>query len=858
MAGISNNLYPPLIPTWMPSFDKDSECRVYFSLSIYNDSDDIKNVQVIVNYQNNNLSALNSTKYPAGIKIDTLKVNNDIQGDNKYYITLSKSDLEGGEFVTNQIYKVQVRFTGTGASAFTSYSQMASWLVTNQSYFSEWSTVCLIKGIEAPTVILKGFEEGNSEDKSILTAEVTEFIGDLVFPETGEVEKEYLKSYRFVITNTNKNTITLDSGQVYTETYAPNEILYTLDYALEDGVSYSMVLSYETNNGYTGSKSYYFSFISSGIDSLNATISAETDNDNGRIKVNVLSTTMEPFLGNITIRRSSNKSNFTIWQDVHTTPIKDGTALNYTWYDYTAESGVWYKYCVQKRNRYGQRGITSSTRTAVMLDLDDMFLTNKNMQLRIKYDPSISSFKRTVIESKTETLGSKYPFIKRNSAVDYKTFTISGLITSFCDEDGIFINKSNVYGDYEFDYEYYNTENQISNYQDYIYEKEFRNKILDFLYDSSVKLFRSNTEGNVLVKLMDISCTPNQSLGRMLYSFSATAYEIDECTLSNYDTYDVIEIGDYDPYVERVYTKVSQIAGTYSGTARDVFKTIKEQESLYSNDEYITEADYLTWMRITFESDPYMVQIGSDGSLTPATSATTNSLLGYIVYINGSPIFVNRRGYYELADNDTNVTSIYFPIATTVTVDYIVQNEQYENTSKLARLLYYYTKVGQVYGTYACNEYISKEIYLKYLLDYPKYYEKLLSITQMHVEADPGAVLYVKDAFDDGYYRHIIGSTGELSFFDEDTTIEGFYFKGKNLVAAENDTIRENEYVETGITVSSIAEITDPIYHGVYTIGGNRMIFYNNDWYDFTEENDVQCDVDALIDYIYESVKGVY
>ena len=40
--------------------------------------------------------------------------------------------------------------------------------------------------------------------------------------------------------------------------------------------------------------------------------------------------------------------------------------------------------------------------------------------------------------------------------------------------------------------------------------------------------FLKQTEGNILVKLMDISLTPNQTLGRMLYSFSATAYEIDE------------------------------------------------------------------------------------------------------------------------------------------------------------------------------------------------------------------------------------------------------------------------------------------------------------------------------------------
>jgi len=44
------------------------------------------------------------------------------------------------------------------------------------------------------------------------------------------------------------------------------------------------------------------------------------------------------------------------------------------------------------------------------------------------------------------------------------------------------------------------------------------------LYKNNVKLFRSATEGNILVKLMDISFTPNITLHRHIYSFSCTAY----------------------------------------------------------------------------------------------------------------------------------------------------------------------------------------------------------------------------------------------------------------------------------------------------------------------------------------------
>ena len=56
---------------------------------------------------------------------------------------------------------------------------------------------------------------------------------------------------------------------------------------------------------------------------------------------------------------------------------------------------------------------------------------------------------------------------------------------------------------------------------------------MDFLYKNQVKLFRSSTEGNILVKLTNISLTPKRELGRLLYSFSCTAVEIDEDNINN-------------------------------------------------------------------------------------------------------------------------------------------------------------------------------------------------------------------------------------------------------------------------------------------------------------------------------------
>jgi hypothetical protein len=90
----------------------------------------------------------------------------------------------------------------------------------------------------------------------------------------------------------------------------------------------------------------------------------------------------------------------------------------------------------------------------------------------------------------------------------------------------------------------YQDEDDLFTTDDYDYdsftnEREFREKVMEFLYDDSVKLYRSGAEGNIIVKLMDISLTPNETLGRMIYSFSCTAYEVAEATAANYDYYDI-------------------------------------------------------------------------------------------------------------------------------------------------------------------------------------------------------------------------------------------------------------------------------------------------------------------------------
>jgi hypothetical protein len=89
---------------------------------------------------------------------------------------------------------------------------------------------------------------------------------------------------------------------------------------------------------------------------LDTDFTAFADIENGRIKVSLDFSKTGKRMGNITIRRTSSKSNFTIWEDVHTQFYSTQDNRKLVWYDYTIESGIWYKYGAQKRDYLGKRG----------------------------------------------------------------------------------------------------------------------------------------------------------------------------------------------------------------------------------------------------------------------------------------------------------------------------------------------------------------------------------------------------------------------------------------------------------------------------------------------------------------------
>ena len=107
-------------------------------------------------------------------------------------------------------------------------------------------------------------------------------------------------------------------------------------------------------------------------------------------------------------------------------------------------------------------------------------------------------------------------------------------------------NGKNNYKDYPF------PTTSLEGYNIYA-ERVFKLQVLDWLNDGQTKLFRSPTEGNYIVRLMNISLTPNDNLGRMLHNVQCNAYEV-----APYNHKSLFDLGYYND-INSLETDIIQI-----------------------------------------------------------------------------------------------------------------------------------------------------------------------------------------------------------------------------------------------------------------------------------------------------------
>ena len=415
-----------------------------------------------------------------------------------------------------------------------------------------YSTVGIMKFTSQPKVEISGF------NAAMTNLNVTEYVG-IYHNFDDPTEKAY--EYKFDLYD-RKNNLVESSGWILHNSYEDTSLTesidkYILKYALKQDVTYKIQYCVRTNNNLIVKSAKYLIMDSETINpELEAELVASLDYENACINLNLIGKRDQngkeyAATGEFLISRASSFDNFATWLSISKFKMTGELPSAFLLRDYTIEHGATYIYSLQQYNDYGIYSNRLLTEPIVG-QFEDAFLFDGEKQLKIKFNPKVSSFKTVVLESKKTTIGSKYPFIFRNGSVEYKEFPINGLISYMMDNDEFFLSKKNdLYINHEQDTTDITDENVTL-------ERLFKLQVLDWLNDGKVKLFKSPQEGNYIVRLMNVNLSPIDSVSRMLHNFSCQASEIADFTPENLQTYGLINTQEIVTYQMRWETVILQ------------------------------------------------------------------------------------------------------------------------------------------------------------------------------------------------------------------------------------------------------------------------------------------------------------
>ena len=580
MATIAEGgLFPPMVDAYLPAINvidnfyenpgHNGYIEIPFNISPYNSPTDIKGIHVSITRQSNYNSIFNGTDYPMGIYVENVTYSAGTDSNKKIYI--NKNILNNDELSYNEYYKVQLRLSKDDSYDSETGEELSEYLTneSNLASFSEWSTVCLIRFIAPPVINIQG-DSSNRQDKKLvsnttITSSKLTINGnykkgnpiDNPYPSTraksfkdGTKDKEYLSSYDIKISSDSEgNNILYSSGVQDVNIQNPNQFEYTIPYYFKNNENVYLHFYYITANLYEETLRYTIQPVyntNSWGEQTDLIENTSVDNVIGKVNVYIEGGTVveadeHEYVGSLSIRRGSDQDNFSVFDTFwHKEIYLDDLPLSFD--DFTIESGVLYKYEITF-NKYTGNSYTI-VEGPIMSVFDHAFLTGEGTQLCVRFNPNIGSFSRKVSDNIINTIGGKYPYITRNSAMDYRVFSLSGTIAYEMDAEHQFSSRSAIYGDWINVYGSYFVNHYFNQRNDRVTQRKFRELVMDYLYDDIPKLFRSTPEGNILVRITDVSLTPNQQLSRMIYDFTCTATEIGEANIDNYKLYKIQDFGD--------------------------------------------------------------------------------------------------------------------------------------------------------------------------------------------------------------------------------------------------------------------------------------------------------------------------
>ena len=494
-------LYPPYIEGTIPAFT-GTTIVVPFSLNRANSTTDIAGFSLRIKTVQNNIT------------LDTLEQTDSgyIDLTDKFQVTFTINETLQSKLTIGQFYKVQLAFLSNNSN-------------NNGLDVGYYSTVGIIKYTTIPDLGISGLKTQKSSDATTtINRHNYKYLGFYSQKDGDSTEKLY--SSRFILTNS-KDEVILDSG----------DIIHNSSY---DTSPYESFEDYVISRELPANQSFYLQFVATTINKLvaaspkyrimqqnsvkpelNADVIANVNFEDAYIDVSLVGHLNKRgeethVTGSFVLSRAASNTDWA-WENIMFFTLQAQKPTRFLWRDFTVEQGVQYQYAVQQYNDnelYSAR-IKSEIVTA---DFEDAFLFDGTRQLKIRFNPKVASFKNNIPEQKIDTIGSKYPYIFRNGKVHYKEFPISGLISYQMDDNKMFYaieERENISA----------TPNDLVS-ENIHNERDFKLEVLEWLNDGKLKIFKSPTEGNYFVRLMNVSLSPIDPLGRMLHSFNCTAYEM--------------------------------------------------------------------------------------------------------------------------------------------------------------------------------------------------------------------------------------------------------------------------------------------------------------------------------------------
>lgn len=505
---------------------------------------------------------------------------------------------EQGLFNIGQYYRVQLAYIGAEGAI---------------GYFS---TVGVIKYTALPEIKLVGLNNATSN------MHIYDYVA--AYTQTEDpTEKLYSSRLRLI---DEEDNIIEDTGEVLHSVLndtLPNEALeyFNISRDLNLSKTYRLILTMTSINGVTVRSPKYRIIQRENSDLKfdeikDLILLAKTNFDDAysEITIRPIPLDKEVISGFFVLSRSEAKQPYE-WKRIHKFVAKSDLIKNIHLTDYTIEQGKKYVYCLQQYNNYGvfsNRLISNE----IYADFEDVFLLDGERQLKIRFNPKISSMKDNILETKSNTIGSKYPFITRNGRVNHKEFSLSGLVSYQMDDNKFFMGWENL-----------GIENNITDLtsENIAAERTFKLEVLKWLNDGKPKVLKSPTEGNYIVRLMNVSMSPNDTVGRMLHNFNCNASEIAPFTYEALTQYNFIGLQEPDKTVSK-------------------WKTINFSETVQTDNG--SEVIYKTGELLRGEHI-YSIKV-------------TGMIPGSIIYINNEPFYVGSTGAY-MAKMSTPISSFKLP-----------------------------------------------------------------------------------------------------------------------------------------------------------------------------------------------------